>query len=283
MNTYVSSNAIGNRIEDVICFGMRNDLPIEFSSNIRYSKSNLVQFSKYELPKITHNYFPASEKAFVFNLASLDSSISKMTLDLCQKNLELASNSDCPVYSCHAGFAFDPDPDRLGNSFKFSKSDRTKYYDNFLKNIEKILIYAENLGVTLLIENNVTISKNYVDGYSPLFCSRFEDIVKVARTFNSSNFGILFDTAHYKVSARTFNEGALDISYLYPYIKALHHSDNNGLRDSNEILEEDYWWFQESRFLPNVLFDVLEIKKSSIEVINQQIELIKGNKYDTLV
>lgn len=281
MNFFVSSNAIDRDINNVAKIGSAHNFNMEFSSNIKYSKLNLDVFNNYKFPKLTHNYFPASEIPFVFNLASLDPFVLSKTLSICKKNIQIASELEIPIYSCHAGFAFDTSSDNLGNSFNFNRNDFELYYSKFLFNLEKILEYSVSLGVTLLIENNVTINPNYINGYTPLICSSHDSILAIAEKFKCDNFGILFDTAHYKVSSKTFCEN-VNIDSLYPHIKAIHHSDNNGLVDSNDILNNNYWWFEKARPVPNCIYQVLEIKKSPISLIKKQLNFIK-KKYDTSI
>lgn len=281
MNFFVSSNAIDRDVNNVVQIGYSHNFNLEFSSNIKYSELNFDVFNNYKLPKLTHNYFPASKIPFVFNLASLDPIISRKTINICKKNIQIASELELPIYSCHAGFAFDTSSNNLGNSFNFNQNDFELYFSKFLFNLEKILEYSISLGVTLLIENNVTISPNYINGYTPLICSSYESILALAEKFKCANFGILFDTAHYKVSSRTFSEN-VNLECLYPFIKAIHHSDNNGLVDSNDILNDNYWWFEKKRSIPNCIYQVLEIKKSPISLIKKQLNFIK-KKYDTSI
>ena len=57
-------------------------------------------------------------------------------------------------------------------------------------------------------------------------------------------------------------------------IKAIHHSDNEGVLDNNRPIKEDYWF---KRFMPYFrnLPHVLEVKKQSIKEINQQVSLLR--------
>ena len=65
-----------------------------------------------------------------------------------------------------------------------------------------------------------------------------------------------------------------ELEKISNYIKALHHSDNNGEIDNNLPIKNDYW------FLPHlknyaVLPQVLEVKKSSISSIIDQLQLLE--------
>lgn len=283
MNTFLSSNSIDRDINKVIEFGNEYNLNIEFSSNIKYSKNNIDSYKKYKNLKLTHNYFPASYSPFVFNLASINNEVKNKTIDLCKINIDLASDSKIPVYSFHAGFAFEPKFKNLGKNFVFDNNKKKDYYNNFEFELDKILNYAIKKNVIILVENNVTILSNFKNNYSPLFCSSASDIIKLAQKFDCCNFGILFDTAHHKVSSTTFGNQLEDkLDLLYPYIKAVHHSDNNSLRDTNEKIENNYWWFSKKRPLENCIFQVLEVKKCSVEEIKIQFKLLE-NYNDTCI
>lgn len=281
MKIFISSNAIDNDINKVLSFGHKNKLKIEFSSNIKYSKNNIEIFKSYKYSKLTHNYFPASKIPFVFNLASEDQFVRDESLNLCKINIDLAADLDLPIFSCHAGFAFDASAKQLGKKFDFKKRNFINYYNNFESKLDEILNYAISKNVTLLIENNVTIMSNYIDNYSPLFCSSINDILLLSKKFYCDNFGILFDTAHHKVSSYTFgNEIEDGLDELYPYIKGIHHSDNNSLKDTNDTINQNYWWFNKKRNILNCCYHVLETRRVETSILKNQINLLKNN-YDS--
>jgi len=77
----------------------------------------------------------------------------------------------------------------------------------------------------------------------------------------------LLDTAHLKISAKTLEFPPEQfIKDLHPFIKALHHSDNDGCRDSNQPLQDDYWflpWMREFK----TPYHVIEVNNLSVEQI----------------
>ena len=62
-----------------------------------------------------HNYFPTPKKAFVFNLASLDDKIFKLSFKHAKKAIKLAKTLGGKYYSFHAGFLIDPKMSKLLN------------------------------------------------------------------------------------------------------------------------------------------------------------------------
>ena len=119
------------------------------------------------------------------------------------------------------------------------------------------------------------IRENYNGKEIPFHFVESENIIKTFEKFKQyKNIGLLFDTAHFKVSCRTLG---LDIEKEFQkikgYIKAVHHSDNDGKYDTNSELKKDYWFLKHMKHFKNIPH-VLEVKNISITKIYQQLKLL---------
>jgi len=88
--------------------------------------------------------------------------------------------------------------------------------------------------------------------------------------------GLLLDTAHLKVSAKTLSfDLETGMKLITPNIKAIHHSDNEGILDNNQPLKNDYWFLEFISQFSNIPH-VLEVKQQGISAINKQCELLES-------
>lgn len=251
---------------------------VEFSSGgLKHSVENYKLFENYSQEKIIHNYFPGYEMdPFVLNISSLIPEILARSIDHCKYNImQTAKYASCKFFAVHAGFMLDVVVKDLGNPISnIELRDRDEYMRQFLSSIKELLDYASMHGVDLYLENNVLIEENY-SGTLPFFCIESKGINEIFEKFKSySNFGLLLDTAHLKVSCRTLNlDIDKELEAVAHHIKAIHHSDNDGLRDSNSPIDKSYWFSKyKDRF--KHLPQVLEVRALSISQIFNQLELI---------
>lgn len=277
---YISSIVFaGQSPKEMADLAAKHEFPFEFSSGMPPDENLLNLFFQHPFPKLAHNYFPAPNVPFVLNLASRNEQILQTSIDHCLQGLTISKKAGASFYCAHAGFCLDPDPMELGKKLKQSTEiiDREKHWEIFIKSVNYILEKAKNLDIDFYIENNVCAAMNINShGQNPLLCSDFKEMGRLVNEVKHEKLGLLLDTAHLKVSARTLSfdleEAMLE---LMPFIKAIHHSDNDGLLDSNQSIEKDYWF---ERFMPYFrnLPQVLEVKKQSIADIERQVELLRS-------
>lgn len=226
-----------------------------------------------------HNYFPPPEIPFVFNLASLSPETSRQSIEHALTAIQCAVELDNPIYSFHSGFLFDPQVNELGKRIgKRSLYDRKKVMSHFLKNVNYLAEEAKKEGVSLLIENNVLSYNNFKEfGVDPFLMTTSEECVYVMENTHDT-VNMLVDVAHLKVSSNSLGYNPTDMFHLCdPWIKAYHFSDNNGLSDSNEMFDEDAWFWP---FMKN------DLDYYSIEVYNinperlQKLTLLVSKKLD---
>ncbi len=277
-NIYISSLAfLGQPIEALVAFCEKEAINLEFSSAMPYHKDMEQIYKESKFVRMPHNYFPAPEIPFVVNLASANEKIRRTSIDHCKNGLHLAKASASPFYAAHAGFCVDPNPAELGK--KIAVPDHLNKEENkkhFIASIEEILILAEDLEMDFFIENNVVAPFNY-DGTNFLLCTEFEEISWLFETITHDRLGLLLDTAHLKVSCQTLG---LDLNEEFekikPFVKAFHHSDNDGTKDNNLPLPEDYWFLDYFDEFRNYVH-VLEVKSLGMIEIKAQLKLLIGD------
>jgi sugar phosphate isomerase/epimerase len=277
-NIYISSLAfLGQPIEDVVALCEKEALNLEFSSAVPYQENMEQIYRESKFVRMPHNYFPAPEIPFVVNLASTDEKIRRTSIDHCKNGLHLAKASAAPFYAAHAGFCVDPNPAELGKKIAVPDNlNKDQNKKHFIESIEEILILAEELEMDFFIENNVVAPFNY-DGTNFLLCTEFEEISWLFETIIHDRLGLLLDTAHLKVSCQTLGlDLKEEFEKIKPFTKAFHHSDNDGTKDNNLPLPEDYWFLEYFGDFRNYVH-VLEVKSLGMIEIKAQLKLLTGD------
>jgi ribosomal protein S18 acetylase RimI-like enzyme/sugar phosphate isomerase/epimerase len=267
--------------ERIVELAKENEWIIEFSSSFPFQKDMIDFFVRLDIKRLAHNYFPAPRDPFVINLASTNDEIRHRSIDHCIQGLRLTKKCGAPCFSAHAGFCIDPDPHQLGKRLEINvELDRELNWKYFIDSVRIVLFEAEQLGLSFFIENNVTSKFNLrKDGKEVLFCSRPEEMIKLVEEIASDRFGLLLDTAHLKVSSRTFDfDMNQAVEKIKPFVKYIHHSDNDGDKDTNESIRNDYW------FLPWIArfgdcIHILEVKNIGVEQIKDQLSLLNTYEY----
>ena len=277
---YLSTLAFNDDIWETNKYCSKFNIGIEFSSGIPHDEQNLNYFKKVFNKKLSHNYFPAPKKEFVINLASKNEEIRKKSIEHCIQNLELCSKHKTKFYAAHAGFCIDPSSAQLGKEIlSGSTFDKEGHFKIFLLSVKEIIDKAEKLQVLFLIENNVLSDINIKanNNINPFLCCSSEDIIMLFKSINSDFFGLLLDTGHLKVSSKSLNLNLIEeYNKIKKFIKALHHSDNDGLKDSNQIINDEYW-FLDYIGNHNHLPQVIETKNMSSSSIEKTLNLLNRN------
>ncbi|RZV59989.1 MAG: GNAT family N-acetyltransferase, partial [Flavobacteriaceae bacterium] len=248
--------------EEIVALAKENDWTIEFSSSFPFSEDMIDFFTETDIKRLAHNYFPAPKEPFVINLASINNTIRQRSIDHCIQGLHLTKKCGAPYFTAHAGFCIDPDPHQLGRQLDVNVViDRDLNWKYFLDSVQIILAEAEGLDLSFLIENNVTTKFNLRDdGQEVLFCSRAEEMIKLVNEISSDRFGLLLDTAHLKVSAQALNFNMHEaVDLIKPYVKYVHHSDNDGERDTNDSISTNYWFLSKMIYFEDCIH-ILEVK-----------------------
>jgi GNAT superfamily N-acetyltransferase/sugar phosphate isomerase/epimerase len=254
----------GKKPEAIVEEAGRERMALEFSSGMPFHPGMADLFVRAPIRRFAHNYFPAPEVPFVLNLGSADDGIRDRSIAHCIQGMQLSHAVGAPFFSVHAGFCVDPKPSELGVRLEqAARIDRGHHWTRFTDAVRHVLERTRDLPTGLLVENNVLAPVNrYADGTNPLLCVEAEEQVQLVLEVDDPRLGLLFDTAHMKVSAGTlgFNltEGA---GRVLPHVRCVHHSDNQGVVDDNQGFGGDYW------FLPLMArashaVHVLEVRKT---------------------
>lgn len=263
--------------EEIVTIAKQNNWSIEFSSGMPYREDMEAFYLNSSVKRMPHNYFPSPKTPFVLNLASSDSLILEKSIQHCKKLLQLAKKSASPFYAAHAGFCVDPIPSQLGKTIEYLPNFNKEINKQiFINSIRSLVEFAEEIDMIFLIENNVIAPFNLHEGVeNPLLCCSGDDIKWLFDQIESKHFGLLLDTAHLKVSASTLQLNLdVELKKISPFIKALHHSDNDGKQDNNEPITKDYWFFPVLKEF-NHLIQVIEVKNISEHKIKQQINILQ--------
>ncbi|MEI8229661.1 MAG: sugar phosphate isomerase/epimerase family protein [Candidatus Peregrinibacteria bacterium] len=186
---------------------------------------------------LLHNYFPPPAEPFILNLASANEAIRQRSITLVNNALAISASLGAPVYSVHAGFVTDPTLDFV---FPLPSSPQSAHeaLRRFADSVRTVLPIAEQNGVKLLIENNVCEPKNR----GKLLLQTPEEFQEFFHMIFSPQLGILVDTGHLNVTAKTFGFDCMDfIDALSPKIGAFHLHDNDGSADQHRPVSAGGW------------------------------------------
>lgn len=274
---YISTLAFkGKTPEKIIEIAMERNWAIEFTSSFPYTENIQSTYLRASIKRLAHNYFPPPQIPFVLNLASTDESIRNLSIEHCLNGLDICKKSNAPFFAAHAGFCVDPQPCQLGHRIDIrDKFNRNEHREAFISSLKTIVKKASALQVPFLIENNVIIADNITaEGENPLLCCESKEVEWLFDAIDSPLLGLLLDTAHLKVSCNTLGiDRCEEIESIKKFVRAIHHSDNDGLKDNNQALQSNYW------FLPYIkefkdLVQVIEVRNIELEEIQQQINLL---------
>ena len=159
----------------------------------------------------------------------------------------------------------------IGKNIKKRKlTNRVKSLDLFLESLNKISKFAQESDINIMVENNVLSRNNLLQfGESPLLMCDLDETLKIMKN-SPKNINLLIDVAHLKVSSNSLN---FDPSEYFlkcnDFIKGYHLSDNNGLSDTNSIIDESSWFW---KFLKK------DLNYYSLEIYGESIDTLKNIK-----
>jgi sugar phosphate isomerase/epimerase len=254
---------MGMQPEAMIALADKEFMALEFSSGMPFNEEMERIFVEAPMRRFAHNYFPAPEQPFVLNLGSANEATRQRSIDHCARGVQLSHRVGAPFFSAHAGFCVDPKPSELGVRLEqVAQLDREMNWRHFIASIREVLARTKDLPTGFLIENNVLAAVNrYADGTNPLLCADAEEQLRAITEVNDPRLGLLFDTAHMKVSSGTLGFPLMEATErLLPHVRCVHHSDNQGTVDDNQMINDTYWFLP---LMPKVAHavHVLETKK----------------------
>lgn len=284
MSCFISTGCFKTKdLGEIVALACRLGFGLEFSSSLSFSPTMLefVSQAKSKVDFLIHNYFPPPALPFVLNLASNDPDTHLKSVNLCMDAIGLCADVGIPYYSVHAGFAMEMDPDMLGKPLlqrdvcMIAKTDRGKAYQTFVDTIRMLAEFAAEKQVNLLVENNVLTVENVAsDGSFPLLLADVREIKSFFNDLCRHDVGLLLDVGHAKVSAETLQVNPQSyFDELDPFIRCLHLSDNDGLRDSNDRFSSQSWFIPYLKKFELVPM-VIEVYHCSLAEILKQRDMI---------
>jgi sugar phosphate isomerase/epimerase len=241
----------------------------EFQPNLRGALAELKRICTLQF----HNYFPPPSEPFVLNLATADPALAEKCLGMASECIRLAADLGTPRYSVHAGFRLDLGTRDLGRKVgRKALLDAEEASGRFLERLGILADLGRELGVEILVENNVLTAENYREfGENPFLAVTPEDVETLMRSA-PANVSFLLDVAHWKVSARTLGrEPAEMFARCGRWLGGSHLSENDGTADSNEPVRADSWFWEH---LPKDLpFHTLEVYGAPPSELKAQADL----------
>ena len=165
---------------------------------------------------VVHNYFPPPVEPFVLNLASGDADVARPSPARVNEALELSAALEA------------------GTSFVFpmpgSPQEAHAAGERFLDAVGVALDRAEELGVRLLVENNVCTPELA----GKLLLMTADEFSAFFDAFAERELGLLLDTGHLNVTAATYGFDPVAFAdTVARHIDAFHLHDNDGRRDQH--------------------------------------------------
>ena len=236
----VKADKINESVEILAKEGFQN---IELSGGTQpypELEHDLIRLKKeYGLNYLVHNYFPPPENPFVLNLASLNDDTFSKSFEHCKKAIELAIKLESEKIAFHAGFFIDIRLSDIGKKLtRDNLFDQEISTQKFCEAFEQLKTFADN-EIKLYIENNVINSENHetYDHTNPLMLTCINEYNNLK---SKLDFTPLIDIAHLKVSAHTLGlDFENEMRTLLNKTDYIHVSDNDGLKDSNNSMEEN--------------------------------------------
>jgi sugar phosphate isomerase/epimerase len=245
---------------------------VELTAGLDYEENianKLINYEKEGYEFLIHNYFPKPVDDFVINLSTENKELESKTLDLCMNSIKIASKLRNKVYSLHSGFAFEMTTDLIGNLEKQKSYLRNQEYnveknlEIMIKNSNKILRFADNLGVSIYFENNMIPNYNFKDVQNiPYHLIEPGGIKNFFERVEYANCGLMLDVSHAKIVSEILSINPYEF-FNIDNIGYLQLSESDGFKDASETFNEKSWFFDKlSNFEKEFL--ILEIKETRI-------------------
>lgn len=242
----------------------------QFQSNWLDDLRNF-RFNRWAL----HNFFPPPDRPFVFNLASSDEDLRQTSINFAKAAIDICSDHGVPYWSFHAGFALDPSPEDLGKDVLSGRNFQgvESMKSNFLASSDKILSYASERKVSLLVENNVlTSGTSSALGSQSLLAVDVEGAKSIVDYFGGQ-LRFLLDTGHLKVSCETLGlDFDSELGHGLEVASGVHLHDNDGVLDQHLNPDRGLCERIIERKTEELMFLTLEVQPSLIPETLEMLE-----------
>jgi len=238
-NIYVSTSCLGHKVSlnDILEIYWQNGFHGVELSFVQGHVEDLDILKKYDFDYVIHNYFPPEDPNFLLNIASSFRDELVRSLSFVKKCLMLCNKYEIPIYSLHAGFRSTGTPTEKGIIFSDTIIPYEKAFNIMVKSLIRINRWAEEYGITLLIENNVSSSEASGFVKERVLLQTPGEFHKLFGVLHSDKIKILLDLGHLKV-ASTWLKFDLEeaVTSLKCNTSMLHLHDNNGKFDQHHSI-----------------------------------------------
>tara|TARA_B100000989_G_scaffold238449_1_gene185318 strand:+ start:5230 stop:6105 length:876 start_codon:yes stop_codon:yes gene_type:complete len=282
-NIFVSTTFIknGNKISKAIDLLKKNKIfNIELGSNHLYERNyNYIKKNK-KFNYLTHNYFPIPKNSFVINIASLDPSIRKMSLQHIKKSILFCKKINAKLYTFHPGFLSDPDGEGSGKNknydFKWKNIRTKKHYKlawkYMVNSIKKIILISKKHKIKIAIETEGSFNAS-----EHLLMQRPSEYLKFKKIFKKKDIGINLNLGHLNLASKKFKFDKHNfVNIVSDYIYAFECSHNSGINDDHLPLKKNFWYWKilkNKKYIDK--FKILEFRNTNINEITKNIKLFK--------
>jgi len=231
---------------------------------------------------ITHNFFPPDNSRIVLNLASIDESIRRGSIEFIKNALDFAVSIKAKIYTVHPGFLVHPKGEGIeGGSYDF-KFDIDKDKLNialfnrcnelFVESLKELDYHIEDKPIRIAVETQGAIEKKDI-----LLFSKPADYKLFFEAKFSEKIGINLNLAHTHLAsiAWDFDKTAF-LNEIKDSVIAIEASHNDGTRDDHVALKEGGWYFDDLQLfkgwdIPMIVetrFTSMRSVKNSVRMLN---------------
>ena len=238
-NIYVSTSCLGHKLN------LNDILEVYWQNGFRGVELGFIQgrvkdmdlLKAYGFNYLVHNYFPPEDPPFLLNIASSSFDELERSLSFVKKRLAMCNKYEIPMYSLHAGFRSTGVPTETGIIFDDVIAPYDKAFNRMVESLTKINEWADEYGIIVLIENNVSSSEASGFVGERVLLQTPEEFHKLFAVIDLDKLGMLLDLGHFKV-ASTWLKFDMDksISGLLDNVRGLHIHDNDGKYDEHQTI-----------------------------------------------
>lgn len=240
-NIYVSTSCLGHKL------GLNDILEIYWQNGFHGVELGFIQgrvedldiLKAYRFNYLIHNYFPPEDPPFLLNIASSSLDELERSMSFVKKCLVNCSKYEIPMYSLHAGFRSTGIPTETGIIFNDVITPYEKAFNTMVESLTKINKWADEYGITVLIENNVSSSEASGFVGEMVLLQTPEEFHKLFDIINLDKIKILLDLGHLKV-ASTWLKFDLEeaVTSMKRNTSMLHLHDNDGKFDQHHSISK---------------------------------------------
>lgn len=285
-DVYISSAAFRTTsTREMVSMALRYGIThLELTSSLAHSEEllNPIRSTRERISYSVHHNFPTPRQEFKFNLASTDSDERHRSVELVESAIRLSTILGAKCYSVGAGNVINPKLVESPNTNRLQLPQPTidQAYEDawnyFIESLQSLNDTAKEWNMQLLVENNYITTAQLRAGLKNAYLlTRADEFERLKRDIPDDNLGFMVNLAHLEITANAlyFNKFFF-LERVRSHIYGLRMSDNDGTRDTNEVITPTSWFVPLLKTFPDVPM-VVEVKDLAPDVIQQQLEMVR--------